>query len=538
MKFLNKARSKAKLKNSKSEVPYCPYTNTTRQSTLKFSDCHVQILENIFSFVCPHSADENYASLDDSMGGDCMLCDMRDLAHCALACKAWEKVANKMLYSNIRIDAVHYCEREYELSDKRKRKSWFDRNGDPKDPSQQRLKLLAQTVREEPHWAAMVHTLKMPYMTRESCVADIARTVSVLPNLRFVDLPEGFFTDHPSTLTLRQELQAKCPDIRLMKYTLGSERSFGDLCQRQPWQNLQVLDIKGLRIEPQTLLHTLGAFHRLRELIVSELDCFDDDVFFSRPSLPSFPPLQKISLSDLPKLTTEGLLTYLGRPECRKTLASLTLNNTGVTVQSLHQILSAAPKLTELSVTMPIFRSLPPDQLPPLASRSLKTLRFEITESSATKDIISPTESYYTYLTSSLQSNSLPVLAKLYVRDSGFPERLTLLPPAPVFASESKNPFRGLQQNLIVYSKGLDELEWNFTTFAPPEPTGRGRRASSVTRPISMSDLQLSPSWGGGERRSMIVGNGFGGFLAVPADDGPKRPSSSSGKKVTRDLWR
>ena len=45
----------------------------------------------------------------------------------------------------------------------------------------------------------------------------------------------------------------------------------------------------------------------------------------------------------------------------------------------------------------------------------------------------------------------------------------------------------------------------------------------------------------GGVRKSVIVGNGFGGFLAVPADGG--RPSSSAGEKGRKrdtkyDMWR
>ena len=40
-------------------------------------------------------------------------------------------------------------------------------------------------------------------------------------------------------------------------------------------------------------------------------------------------------------------------------------------------------------------------------------------------------------------------------------------------------------------------------------------------------------------RKSVIVGNGFGGFLAVPVDEeGGSRPRSSAGEKgKRRDLW-
>ena len=34
------------------------------------------------------------------------------------------------------------------------------------------------------------------------------------------------------------------------------------------------------------------------------------------------------------------------------------------------------------------------------------------------------------------------------------------------------------------------------------------------------SNSGMSPAWGGQERASVMVGNGFGGFLAVPTEDG------------------
>ena len=55
-------------------------------------------LRRIFVFVCPHSQDESYATSEDSVVGDtCMLCDMRDLAHCALVNRAWFQAAEGLL---------------------------------------------------------------------------------------------------------------------------------------------------------------------------------------------------------------------------------------------------------------------------------------------------------------------------------------------------------------------------------------------------------------------------------------------------------
>ena len=89
-------------------------------------------------------------------------------------------------------------------------------------------------------------------------------------------------------------------------------------------------------------------------------------------------------------------------------------------------------------------------------------------------------------------------------------------------------------------------MEWNFSKVQPPKE--RGRRGSATTpRPVSSYGLSdsMGKSWqqGNGARKSIIVGNGFGGFLAVPADGGTARPSSSGGEKLRKrvsqyDMWR
>jgi hypothetical protein len=56
------------------------------------------VLARIFAFVCSHAADSSYATLEESMTQDgCMLCDMRDLAHCAVVCKRWYLAAQSIL---------------------------------------------------------------------------------------------------------------------------------------------------------------------------------------------------------------------------------------------------------------------------------------------------------------------------------------------------------------------------------------------------------------------------------------------------------
>jgi hypothetical protein len=56
------------------------------------------ILNRIMEFVCPHVLDTTYCSLDEvDLGDTCMLCNMRDLAHCAQVCTSWSAPATKLL---------------------------------------------------------------------------------------------------------------------------------------------------------------------------------------------------------------------------------------------------------------------------------------------------------------------------------------------------------------------------------------------------------------------------------------------------------
>lgn len=451
-------------------------------------------------------------------------------------------------YRNIRIEPVHYCEREYELASKRKHKSFFDRNADPTDAPRERLFLLMRTLRENSALAAKVVSLRLPYMTREGSKAELARTVAVLPNLRYVDVPEGFYSDDASSTALKQELQVSCPEIRRMKYNAGSERSLMLVPQQRIWQNLEILELCGLELKTEDLLYVLGSFSSLQDLKLVNLPWLDDTVF--RPSsrrLPLFPPIKRLTLQSTPQIHAGGLATYLSQPQNREVLTQLSLSGTGVQPHQLHHVLSRAPYLESLSILEAVDRSFPVDlPNPPLASRSLKHLHYEITSSLSPRfGGQPPTVSYYNYLMSSLlaQPPLLPNLVNLYVRDPHFAETLLLIPPARPF-SPSKPTFT-FAQPLSVFSKGTNELEWNFTSVIPPEE-GHGRKGSlSATRPVSVMGAEsLSPAWGGGARKSVVVGNGLGGFLAVPSDDGVRPGSRGSMAsdgimdKERRDLWR
>ena len=457
-------------------------------------------------------------------------------------------------YQSIRIDPVHYCELEFELCEKRKRKSHrFDRNGEQADVPALRLQLLSRTVRENQYLASQVQYLKMPYMTRESCVSDLARTVHVLPNLRYIDLPEGFFSDSPSSATLKHELQIRCPDIRKMRYNAGAERSFAMLPQTRQWQNLEALELSHLSVEPSMLVYAFSSFPVLQELKLVDIPLLEDSIFQPNLQGASFPPVAKLSLRDTPNVTAPGLLTYLSSPLNRENLSSLHLTNTGILIDSLHKILATAPYLTTLNINATVSRPVPRHSTPLLTSRSLRTLHFLISSASSKgiAQTLPPSESYYEYLASSLLSGSLPALESLYALSTTLPTLLlpppsapfagethSLAPPTAPFAqhSPSKFPSRGLPRALHLYTKPILELEWQYTYLSPP--TAHNRRGSrSATRPVSLygngigvgpgggvgapvpTGPKLGEQWGGSARDSVLVGNGFGGYLAVPRED-------------------
>jgi hypothetical protein len=70
----------------------------TRASAAVLAQLPDAILERIFAFVCPHTRDETYATCEQSSVEDaCMLCDLRDLAHCVAVCRRWKTEAVKLL---------------------------------------------------------------------------------------------------------------------------------------------------------------------------------------------------------------------------------------------------------------------------------------------------------------------------------------------------------------------------------------------------------------------------------------------------------
>lgn len=446
-------------------------------------------------------------------------------------------------YRNVRVDAVHYCEREAELALKRRRPSFIGRNGDYKDPPQKRLQLFSRTVRENGFVASRVQYLKIPYMTREGCMPDLARTVSVLRNLRYVDLPDGVYSDDPSSNTLKQEVQ-QCVDIRQMKYMSGAEGSFQKLGQWRQWRHLETLELLHLAVEPTTLIEVTISLASLREVRLVDLQPLDDSTFMPDPVIGSFPPISKLTLQDIPNISAHGLVTYLSQPEARDTLHSIVLTNTGVSPSDIHQVLAAAPRLTILQIAESVSRALPPSLISPLASRSLRTFYYEISNAiSSPPGLPTPADSYYAYLSTSILSGSLPSLSNLYALSPSLPA-LLLAPPRPDFMAYTANRTGAIPSTLLLnsfppltlYTKSISELEWELTIVTPPNANDRRGSVTPVGPESLYRESSLSPQWRKQGRESVMVGNGFGGFLAVPSHSEDFRPGSPRGRKKKQDL--
>ena len=375
-----------------------------------------------------------------------MLCDMRDLAQCVAVNRQWNLAGQNVLYGglvppvarselanielvcryhSVRIDAVHYCDREYDLAQRRKRKSFNGRSADVRDPAQERLMLFSRTVRGNTFLAAHVQYLKTPYMMRESSKADLARTVSVLSNLRYVDLPDSFYTASSASKTLRSELQARCPDIRKMKYIYGAEDSFALLGPGGIWRNLETLELDGLAVDSSTLGYVVSSLQTLDEILLFNIPTLDN------AAIGFLPPVAKVTIKNSPDISIEGIANYFSHPGVDSTLTSLTLANTSIQPSTLNQILASAPQLIHLSISEAVSRPFPTTTPPPLASKTLKTLHYEIsTSTSSQRGPSSLSDSYYTYLANSIHAGGLPSLTHLYALSSTLPS-LLLSPPPP-----------------------------------------------------------------------------------------------------------
>ncbi|KAK3358946.1 hypothetical protein B0T25DRAFT_80718 [Lasiosphaeria hispida] len=500
----------------------------TYASAMALAHLPPPVLERIFAFVCPHSQDNGYDACEESsVLGACMLCDMRDLAHCVAVNKRWRVEATKLMYHSIRIDVVHYCDLEDILAEKRKRRSFFDRNGEPEDTTKTRLKLLSRTLREEPvRLGRMVQFLKMPYMLRGSPAsqADLARTIAVTPNVRYIDLPEGFFADEPLFMTLRLEVQARCHELRKMTYMSGSEHSLQALAVGNVWRKLEVLELVQINVNPTLIRQVLGNLGNLRALKITDTEHILDETLAWNDMLPPFPALEEFILKKVPNVTAEGIKAWLSMPAARDALRVISLNNTGVHVWALQEVLAHAPALKHMSIIDSVAADMPTAVgalfVSPLNSTSLETLHYEITKDKTAHKYSDVLSSYHNYLANSLLSGGLPNLRAVYVCDPHFPDLLIgLPPPAPGFAdgsiarpssSSSNSHFSPRHSNFNNQSPGFSPMSPPYANSPPfqqqPNPAqqpwapAHNHRFSSNNPFASMVSTPAPPSAAGGNR--------------------------------------
>ena len=374
-------------------------------------------------------------------------------------------------------------------------------------------------------------------------MVDLARTVSFMSSLRYVDLPDSLYMGDPSARMLAQEIQSRCPDLRQMRYLQGSEAMFQSLLHSGHWRNLEALELCRLDVEPAMITHVLGTLPAVREVRLIHLPLLDDSLFDSTSTNASFPPVSKIELQGTPQISIEGLLNYLSQSEKNARLAHLTLIETGIPVSDIHRILSAIPNLFSLRLDAVVSRILQSSQTPPLASTSLRTLHYEIRDANESSNgLISPSESYYDYLSTSILHGSLPSLSRLYALSD---KPKTLLTHASGSSSPdttnatvaSPQSSLNLTHPLHLYTKVVQEMEWDLTVISPIKTA---HRPSSITvaEPESLHHPPpLSPQYRRQGRESVMVGNGFGGYLAVPAPTfAPGSPQLKS-RKQDIDAW-
>lgn len=412
-------------------------------------------------------------------------------------------------------------------------------------------------------------SLKISRTTRESYVAELARIVSRTRNLKFLDCPDGVYGRALGCSALREELKAQCQNLRQMKFHAGSEPIFYELKNNKVWMNLEVIDLNMLAVDARTLLDVLPRWTMLRDLSLKRLNCLQEKAVNVVRDLP---PVQNLRIENCPGVTLEGLAAYLRFPQKRLALQRIQLIETGVGVGDLHQILAAAENLRAFTIELEVKQPLEHESLPDLASYSVTSVDFQITSPEVKKWETPASQSHYDYLIRSLNNNSIPNVDSIWVRDVSFQENFlhaaalksplqqqptgtnghthsnsqsntnpfannNLLSPSSYTntgsTSDSASPqsptFPPANKRITLYAKGNQELDYHYSLMHPALPDGGRSTSTTDPRPFSINTAPLGPVWGGEARRSMIIGNGQGGFLAIPDENG----KASAGARPT-----
>lgn len=312
----------------------------------------------------------------------------------------------------------------------------------------------------------------MPPQIRSSCVNDLARIVSILPNLQYVDLSEHFFRASLEQGILRQELRVNCPQLKWMGFETGSEQQFDFLVKYHFWNALESLELSKLNMNGAGLLFGLATLPQLKNLYLKNCDTLDNTIFHQTSQSPFLPPMQTLRIEGIPHISSTGFASYCARSDVKSVLTSLTIDScVGIRTNSLHTILPLLPNLVHLCVAedatqpFPLTSELKP---PPLCSTSLKNLYYEITNNNI--DDASKlsrhynAETHHVYLAATIHLNTLPALRKLFVRELAFPGRVMALSTAPSSSLSSIHRPDTPPRPLEIYTKSPDNDAWLFAS--------------------------------------------------------------------------
>lgn len=379
--------------------------------------------------------------------------------------------------------------------------------------------MLAETLRENPRLAAFVQYFKLPYMVRKQQRADLARIVSVCHNLRYVDLPDEFYSGAEGGDMLRNELMKNCVELRKIKFTHGSEFFFQMLYTSNPWLHLEVLVLESIQMDVMTFRRILSKLQMLNSLTLKGIPDLRNDIFSVAAPVPDFATVRTLVLHNLPDITLQGLATYFSRAENRKALQNLVVDNTGVTVPDLPAILSMAPDLRSLTFILHVASPFTLDPIPSLASRTLELLHFEIKipRSYLASDLPKPSASYHEYLLRSLKGPHFPALRALYCRDPDMPG--LLCSRSPTAWTASVNSLKNHTQ--MREAAGPHRLEVYTKPAADVDSIALSMRKQHAYDPEAYKpELRFNSAWGALAEKALLMATGKGDYARAAPEDG------------------
>lgn len=98
MGLLKHLRSHSKLTGEEKQNGQCNFAVQPVAGADYITKLPTKVLKHIFEFVCPHTLDKSYEVQERvDVGDGCMLCDLRDLAHCAAVRRSWYQPAQEQL---------------------------------------------------------------------------------------------------------------------------------------------------------------------------------------------------------------------------------------------------------------------------------------------------------------------------------------------------------------------------------------------------------------------------------------------------------